>query len=93
MEDFFWVHKGIVEAHLAESVAAATQYFSKAIGDAKRVLVVDIGWSGTCISSLRHFVQSKLADAAPEVFGALMCTSRSEQVTNAVSEGFISAYV
>ncbi|MET8521907.1 glycosyltransferase [Nocardioides sp. NPDC004968] len=92
LEQFFWDHKHVIEEHNRTSVDAAKEYFSAAVGDAKRVLIVDIGWSGTCITALRHFFRTALADRALEVSGALMCTSRTEQVTDTVSDGFISAY-
>lgn len=93
LEQFFWDHKAVIEEHNRTSVAAAKSYFENAVGDAQRVLVVDIGWSGTCLTALRHFFRTAMADRPMEVFGALMCTSRSEQLTDTVSDGFISPYI
>ncbi|MER7560528.1 glycosyltransferase [Nocardioides sp. NPDC126508] len=92
LERFFWDHKHVIEEHNRTSVEAAKEYFTEAVGDARRVLIVDIGWSGTCITTLRHFFRTALAEREIEVSGALMCTSRTEQVTDMVSDGFISAY-
>jgi glycosyltransferase involved in cell wall biosynthesis/FMN phosphatase YigB (HAD superfamily) len=92
LERFFWEHKHVIEEHNRTSVDAAKAYYSEAVGDARRVLIVDIGWSGTCITALRHFFRTELADLDLEVSGALMCTSRTEQVTDMVSDGFMSAY-
>lgn len=93
LEQFFWDHKGVIEEHNRTSVEAAKQYFGNAVGDARRVLVVDIGWSGTCLTALRHFFRTALSERSVEVFGALMCTSRSEQLVDTVSDGFISPYI
>ena len=93
LEQFFWDHKAVIEEHNRTSVDAAKRYFENAVGDAQRVLVVDIGWSGTCLTALRHFFRTAMADRSVEVFGALMCTSRSEQLTDTVSDGFISPYI
>ena len=93
LEQFMWDHKHVVEAHNASGVEAAKQYFSEAVGDAKRVLVVDVGWSGTCASALRHFFRTVMPERGIDVFGALMCTSRDDALTGLVSEGFSSAYI
>lgn len=93
LEEFFWDHRHVIEEHNRASVEAAKQYFSCAIGGAKRILIVDVGWSGTCIYGLRHFFRTALSEHPVEVFGALMCTSRNEQVNDAVSEGIISSYI
>ncbi|GGR61438.1 glycosyltransferase involved in cell wall biosynthesis/FMN phosphatase YigB (HAD superfamily) [Nocardioides luteus] len=93
LEQFFWDHKSVIEDHNSTSVAAAKSYFGSAVGDARRVLVVDIGWSGTCLTALRHFFRTAMAERSVEMFGALMCTSRSEQLTDTVSDGFISPYI
>lgn len=92
LERFFWDHKQVIEEHNRTSVDAAKAYYTEAVGDARRVLIVDIGWSGTCITTLRHFFRTALADRDIEVSGALMCTSRTEQVTDMVSDGFMSAF-
>lgn len=93
LEDFLWDHRSIVEDHNSASREAAKEYFSQAVGDSKKILVVDIGWSGTCISELRHFLKSIDPDGAPEVFGALMGTSREEHLTDAISQGLISSFI
>lgn len=93
LEDFFWRHKPVVEAHNEESVRAATEYFSRALGDARRVLVVDVGWSGTCAVALREFFSTRFPERGLEVFGALMCTSRSESLIDRISSGFLSSYI
>lgn len=93
LEDFFWRHKGVVEGHNRESVAAAEEYFSRAIGDAKRVLVVDVGWSGTCAVVLEHLFSTMFPERDLSVFGALMCTSRSEALIDRLSSGFLESYI
>ena len=93
LREFFWANKSLIESQLALSQDAARDYFSAALGDARTVLLVDIGWTGTCIATLRDFFRSSLGDRAPQVFGALMGTSRNERITDAITDGSISAYV
>lgn len=93
LREFFWAHKTVVEEHLAESRDAARDYFLGAIGDAQRILAVDVGWTGTCITALRHFMKKSSSCGNLEVLGALLATSRTQSVTDAVSDGTISAFV
>lgn len=93
LRDFFWSRKGVIEEHLAETRAVARDYFAAAIGDAKSVLAVDIGWTGTCIATLRDFLRTSFGEEAPQVFGALLGTSRNDQITDAISDGSVSAYI
>jgi glycosyltransferase involved in cell wall biosynthesis/tetratricopeptide (TPR) repeat protein len=93
LRDFFWSKRDIIEEHLAETKAIAKEYLAQAVGDAETVLVVDVGWTGTCITTLRDFFTTAFRDKAPTIFGALLGTSRSDQVTDALSDGTMSAYV
>ena len=93
LQDFFWSRKDLIIAHLSETRQIADAYLAEAIGDAQTVLAVDIGWTGSCITMLRDFLRSTRGDKAPAVAGALMVTSRNEQISDAVSDGSISAFV
>lgn len=93
LRDFFWSKKDVIEDHLAGTRAAARDYFGQALGDARSVLLVDIGWTGTCIATLRDFFRSAFGMPAGAVFGALLATSRNQQITDAVSDGSISSYI
>lgn len=93
LEQFFWDHRDLVVEHNRVGVDAAKAYFAQAIGDAKRILVVDIGWTGTSAMTLRKFFADSFPEAGLEVFGALMGSSRSRAATDALSSGFLSAYV
>lgn len=93
LEQFFWDHRDIIVEHNEASAGAAKEYFSRAVGEAKRILVVDIGWTGTSAMTLRNFLNDSFPDAGLEVFGALLGTSRSRAATDAISTGFLSAYV
>lgn len=89
---FFSEHRDLVAQHNAESLDAARAYFSDAVGDAKRILVVDIGWTGTSANALRYFIQANLSGNR-EVYGALMCSSLDESVADAVAAGWLECYV
>jgi glycosyltransferase involved in cell wall biosynthesis len=93
LREFFWAHKAIVEAHHEDARAAADEYFSAAIEDAKSILVVDVGWTGTCISALRSFLRDRKGAAAPKVVGALLGTSRATSLHDAVASGRIHPFI
>ena len=85
LEEFLYANRGTIIEHNQNSKLAAEQYYSDQVGSAKRILVVDIGWSGTCISALKYLLQQNRKFDELEIFGALMCTSRNEVLTNSVS--------
>ena len=93
VEQFLWDHRHIVQAHNATTRQAAEEYFKEAVADARSVLIVDIGWSGTCILGLRQLLTQALPERDLAIFGALMCTSRSREVTDAIDSGLIHPYV
>lgn len=82
-----------IKEHNRESIQAAKQYFSEMIGDAKKLLIVDIGWSGTCITALKYFIREQLKDKQCQVSGALMCTNRDDTLKNSIQFGEIEAYI
>lgn len=93
LNDFFWDFRSVVEEQNRGAVTAAQAYFSQAIGDARRVLVVDVGWSGTTVWALRHFVNDCMPEKGIEVLGALMATSRAEWLSDSVSAGVIESFL
>ena len=93
LRDFFWDMKSLILRQVSGTIDIAREYFLNAIGGAQNILVVDVGWTGTCIAGLRSFLQSNLTENVPNVFGALLVTSRNQQLSDAISDGSISAYV
>ncbi len=82
-----------IREHNKDAVSAAKKYFSEVIGEAKKLLVVDIGWSGTCISALKYFIKEHLPQKQCSIYGALMCTNRDEMVKNSIQFAEIEAYI
>lgn len=93
LEKFIFNHADIIAKYNEKSVAAAKQYYNEMIGEAKNILVVDIGWTGTCITALKYFLEKNFSEKELHVHGVLMCTSRNKQVTNDILSGEIDAYV
>ena len=92
IELFIFNHQNIIIEHNASMVNAAKSYFSSLLGNARNILVVDIGWSGTCITAFKYFVETHYKEKY-QVSGVLMCTSRNAAVTSSIENGNISAYI
>ena len=93
LKRFVFSHADLIRRHNEENVAAARQYYGEAIGGAKNILVVDIGWTGTCITALKYFLETHLPETECEVFGTLMCTTRGKTLTTYMEKGVISSYI
>lgn len=92
IEEFAISNKDVIKLHYEDSKQAAEAYFKKLIGNAKKILVVDIGWSGTCIKAFEDFLRSNVNEQI-SVYGALMCTSRNRSVTEKIISGQWTSYV
>ena len=92
LEDFIVLNKSVIQSHYKESKRYAEQYFRSVIGDAKKLLVVDIGWSGTCIRAFEEFVKENISKDI-QIYGALMCTSRTRETTEKIIDGKWSSYI
>ena len=90
---FVFSHADRIRRHNEENVKAAVRYYKKVIGKSKRILVVDVGWSGTCITALKYFVDTRLAELSCEVSGALMCTTKSSVLKSYMERGVLSSYI
>lgn len=93
LRKFLLAHKEIIAAHNKDSEKAAKKYYAQIIGSAKNILIVDIGWSGTCSTALKYFLNTRFPDKNLSVKGMLLCTSRNRALTASVSSGELDAYV
>lgn len=93
IEKFIFNHKQAILKHNECHMVAAKDYFAQLLNGAKRILVVDIGWSGSCISAFKHFVEQNFSDKDYQIFGALMCTSRNESVTSSIETEKFYSYI
>lgn len=93
IRDFIFNHKEIIYNNCLPNIEAAKKYFSGLIGIKQNILIVDIGWSGTCITALKYFLEKNLPDCINNVFGALMCTNRTKTVMQNMDEGVVFTYL
>lgn len=92
LKRFIFSHADRIRANNEENVKAARQYYREVIGSAKNILVVDIGWSGTCITALKYFIDTQFPETSHVVTGTLLCTAKNRPLTTYMENGIISAY-
>lgn len=93
LRDFVINHKKVVYENCTYNIEAAQKYYSQILDQSENILIIDIGWSGTCITALKYFLEKYFPKYRNHVFGALMCTSRARTVMESVDEGTIFSYI
>lgn len=93
LEKFILNHKAIIEENNESNKKAAVKYFSNSIGKGKNILIVDIGWSGSCITALKYFIEKNCGIVTDNISGVLMCTSRNLSLKNAIEANVLNAYI
>lgn len=93
LEDFLYSVKKVVIERNSADVEAAKAYFAALLGGSKKILIVDVGWTGTCISALRYFISEVMGRDEVDSFGSLLCTSKSQAAAEAVGEGRLFGYL
>ena len=59
LKEYLIAHWSVVLAHYAEEQEAAKAYYQNAIGNAKTVVAVDIGWAGSGAVVLKHLIENE----------------------------------
>ena len=90
--NFFISHINTIKTHNSDSIDAAKKYFIDVIGSAKNILIVDIGWSGTCISALEYFIHNNISDNI-HIYGSLICASNSKSICNQLLSNNLYSYI
>lgn len=93
LKQFVLSHADIAKANAAEQIEGAKKYFSDMIGAHKSILVVDIGWAGSSIIALKHFVKTYFPEKGIDIFGSLLLADRTKWTTINISNGIISPYI
>lgn len=91
-EEFFLKNIDKIAEYNKPSLETAKKYYKGIIGNWKKILIVDIGWSGTCITALEYFLK-KYINPKIEIIGALLCTSNKKEICNEVNSRHIYSYI
>ncbi len=91
-EHFIMDQKERIMEHNREEIAAAEKYYGELVGSAQNLLIVDVGWTGTCIDALKYFIEEHFPQSERKIYGALMCTSRNRTLTSSMMQ-YMNAYI
>lgn len=92
IEEFFFSHRDVIMQKNRSRKKTAVRYFKEVLGNKKNVLIVDIGWSGTCITALKYLIHESISkDIA--VHGVLLCSSKTASVSSSIDQGEIDTYI
>ncbi len=92
IQEFFLSHRDVIIKKNKDRKKAAVRYFKEVLGDRKNVMIVDIGWSGTCITALKYLINENISNDC-DVHGVLMCSSKGTALSQSVSQGEIDTYI
>lgn len=93
LEEFVLSHADIIKENNRDSLEAAIQYFKEMIGDSTNIMIVDVGWSGTCITALKYFIEKYFPEQVKNISGVLMCTSRGKALSTSMEDGSLDSYI
>ena len=93
IEEFILDHLYVIQENNTTATEAAKSYYASVIGTANNILVVDLGWSGSCITDFKYFMETRFPERQLQISGVLACTSRNWTVASSVEDNVISAYL
>ena len=88
---FILEQKKVIIEHNQTQIQAAIQYFSEIIENRKKILVVDIGWSGSCITILKYFFNKYFKDL--DIKGILLCANNTDMLQSSLQSNHITTYI
>ena len=80
-----------IAAHFSDREAAAREYFAALVGDARKICVADLGWSGSLIAYLKFLLVEKW-QLCDEVCGALVAGTVNELSVELISDSTVEVY-
>ena len=84
-------HRAEVSNSFNENDAVARDYFQKAIGSAKKVCIVGLGWVGSEIVYLKYLMEQKWG-LDVEVLGTSLGAMTTERAANVISTGVVTPF-
>jgi glycosyltransferase involved in cell wall biosynthesis len=86
-------HSALIKKQNEPQIRAAKQYFANLIEGHQNILIVDIGWSGSCIRLLKYFIETNFPERDFNIFGALMFTNDTVMLRSSLQQGNIYPYI
>lgn len=92
VKKFIYHTKDIIVKHNENMKTAAYIYFKSIIGNHKNICVVDVGWNGSSISTLKQLLEKEF-NLDIKVSGALVGTAINERINPLMAGGIIDSYI
>lgn len=93
LRDFIYKYKSLIADYFRPQRDAAVKYFNHCFGNAKRIILSDVGWSGQILLHMRHFVKDIMKRNDVEIIGAYVATSMRKDVNHYVNIGTLNAFL
>lgn len=92
IKNFVRKHLDVIIKNNNPQIDAAKKYFKDIVGDHKNILIVDVGWTGSCIYMLDYFLNQKCGLQC-NVKGALLIGNNNDIVSTNVMNDKVDAYL
>lgn len=92
VEALVYAYKDEIWESFGNSREAAVKYFRPFIKGKKKVCLVDVGWNGTCVVFMKHFLE-EICGCDCECIGALMAGAFSRFSTAFFDSKIINSYI
>ena len=92
MLNFIYKHKEEIVGEFEQLQEQTYEYYRDIIKDCKKILIVDVGWFGSCAVALDYLLREK-HDLNLKVFSALIGGTSDVAVDARIQSGKLSCYV
>ncbi len=91
VEQLIYQYKPLISKRFREASDVAYQYYKNVLGEAKKVLIVDLGWFGTCSIGLTQLLNERMFGKV-ETYSVLVGTSANPAVDARLANHELEAY-
>lgn len=92
VKDFIRNHLSVILSNNQSQIDAASVYFKDIVQAHKNILVVDVGWTGSCITMLDYFLNTTCGLRC-NVYGTLLIGNNNDVVSANVMNGKVDSYI
>lgn len=92
VEDFIYKYKSTIVKEFEKTQKATFDYYRSHIGNVKKVMVVDLGWFGTCLTALNYLLCEKYKTSIT-LYGALVGGTGGGEVDARIMNHHLRTYV
>lgn len=92
VKDFIRDHLEIIIKNNQPQIDAAKVYFGDVVGQHKNILIVDVGWTGSCITMLDYFLNST-CNFDCNIHGTLLIGNNNDVVSANIMNNKIDTYL